>query len=38
MEKGKKRRICPECGSEKVDYQAGELVCLKCGLVIDDSD
>jgi len=31
MEGGKK---CPECGGE-LEYQKGELVCKKCGLVIE---
>ena len=25
---------CPDCGG-KVEYQHGELVCTKCGLVIE---
>ncbi len=30
---------CPECGSTDLsrDYERGELVCNKCGIVIDDS-
>ncbi len=30
---------CPECGSTHLvrDYERGELVCMDCGLVIDDS-
>ncbi len=30
---------CPECGSNnlKYDYARGELVCMKCGLVIDEN-
>ncbi len=30
---------CPECGSTQLirDYERGELICNKCGLVIDDS-
>ncbi len=29
---------CPECGSEHLtmDYERGELICEKCGLVLDD--
>ena len=43
-EKDKKKWIdeinkCPECGSTHLvrDYERGELVCMDCGLVIDDS-
>ena len=32
-ERGKK---CPECGSDDIEYQGIELICKKCGLVIDD--
>ena len=35
----KEKRKCPECGSEKIIYDAsrGETVCSMCGLVINDS-
>ena len=26
---------CPECGSKKVEYEHGEFICQKCGLVIE---
>ena len=31
--------VCPECGSTHLtrDYERGELVCEKCGLVLDDN-
>jgi len=32
-ERGKK---CPECGSTDIEYQGSELICKKCGLVIED--
>lgn len=28
-------RKCPECGSDKLEYEKEELVCKKCGLVIE---
>ena len=31
-----KVKKCPECGSIKVEYDNNELVCKKCGLVIED--
>ncbi|MCL4334723.1 MAG: transcription initiation factor IIB [Candidatus Thermoplasmatota archaeon] len=46
MEEKEKKRTgideitkCPECGSTQLirDYERGELICNKCGLVIDDS-
>ncbi len=41
MEKEKPEEItvCPECGSKCLtrDYERGELVCEKCGLVLDDN-
>jgi transcription initiation factor TFIIB len=43
MEKEKKKieqiERCPECGSNDLsrDYERGELVCNKCGIVIDES-
>ncbi len=44
VEKEKKKWIdeitrCPECGSTHLvrDYERGELVCMDCGLVIDES-
>ena len=44
VEKDKRKWIdeitrCPECGSTHLvrDYERGELVCMDCGLVIDDS-
>jgi ribosomal protein L37AE/L43A len=30
-----KAKKCPECGSEQLEYDGGELYCKKCGLVID---
>ncbi len=30
-----KKRICPDCSSEDIEYENGELFCKKCGLVID---
>ena len=27
--------ICPDCGSEEVDKRNGEVVCTKCGLVLE---
>ncbi len=29
-----KERKCPECGGE-VEYVKGELICKKCGLVVE---
>jgi ribosomal protein S27E len=28
---------CPECGSNKIANGMGEVVCRKCGFVIEDS-
>jgi len=30
--------VCPECGSRRLeyDYERGELVCMNCGLVVDE--
>ncbi|MFH1054069.1 MAG: TFIIB-type zinc ribbon-containing protein [Candidatus Woesearchaeota archaeon] len=30
-----KDKICPECGSEEIEWQHSELVCKRCGLVIE---
>lgn len=30
-----KQRACPDCKSEDLEYENGELYCKKCGLVID---
>jgi len=27
--------VCPDCGSEEIDFDKGETFCKKCGLVID---
>jgi transcription initiation factor TFIIB len=37
--KAKSTLICPECGSEKLreDENRGELVCTKCGRVVDEN-
>ncbi|RLJ09953.1 MAG: transcription initiation factor IIB [Candidatus Aenigmatarchaeota archaeon] len=39
IEEKKKKRVCPECGSDSIryDYERGESVCNKCGAVIDES-
>jgi len=29
------KRKCPDCGSTDVEYEHGEFVCKKCGLVIE---
>ena len=33
------RSTCPECGNEGfvIDYERGEVVCARCGLVIDEN-
>jgi transcription initiation factor TFIIIB Brf1 subunit/transcription initiation factor TFIIB len=28
------RIVCPECGSEKINRELGEVSCRKCGFVI----
>ncbi|MFH1448535.1 MAG: TFIIB-type zinc ribbon-containing protein, partial [Candidatus Micrarchaeota archaeon] len=30
---------CPDCGSEKLvhDHEKGELICKKCGLIVDEN-
>ncbi|MBW2992315.1 hypothetical protein KY345_03815 [Candidatus Woesearchaeota archaeon] len=28
-------RRCPDCKSTELEYQHGELICKKCGLVIE---
>lgn len=30
-----RERKCPECGSKNLEYDKGELICKKCGLVIE---
>ena len=30
-----KQRVCPDCNSEDIAYENGELYCKKCGLVLD---
>jgi len=30
-----KQKICPDCGSEDITQEVGELYCKKCGLVLD---
>jgi ribosomal protein S27AE len=30
-----KQRLCPDCGSEDIVFDKGELYCKKCGLVLD---
>jgi len=30
-----RKRKCPDCGSEDIGYDNGELFCKKCGLVLD---
>ena len=30
-----KVKKCPECGSSDVENQHGEIICKKCGLVIE---
>ena len=39
MVEGKEKKKCPECGSENLTYDPsrGEMVCSKCGLVVDSS-
>ena len=39
MVEGKEKQKCPECGCENLTYDPsrGEMVCSKCGLVIDSS-
>ena len=39
MVEGKEKTKCPECGSNNITYDPsrGEMVCSKCGLVIDSS-
>ena len=34
-----KQSVCPECGSEELigDYERAEVVCARCGLVIDEN-
>ncbi|WP_295601972.1 transcription initiation factor IIB [uncultured Methanobrevibacter sp.] len=34
-----KQTVCPECGSEELigDYERAEVVCARCGLVIDEN-
>lgn len=34
-EKGK--RVCPHCGSNNLDFEDGQLVCMDCGAVIADN-
>jgi len=29
------KKVCPECGSDKIDHEKGEYICKKCGLVLD---
>ncbi len=31
-----KVRKCPECGSDKIEFDKDEMYCKKCGLVIDE--
>ena len=35
----KKKAKCSECGSEKIQFDPnrGESICMKCGLVVDES-
>lgn len=28
-------RVCPDCGSQDIDYAHEEFYCKKCGLVLD---
>ncbi len=28
---------CPECGSPKISTKMGEVMCKKCGLVLDEN-
>jgi len=30
-----KASLCPDCGSEEVEFDKGESFCKKCGLVLD---
>jgi ribosomal protein S27AE len=30
-----KTKSCPDCGSEEIAYDKGEIFCKKCGLVMD---
>jgi|TARA_B100001971_G_scaffold212832_1_gene244069 Zn finger protein HypA/HybF involved in hydrogenase expression len=30
-----KLNVCPDCGSEEIDFVKGESFCKKCGLVLD---
>ncbi len=30
-----KQRVCPDCNTESIAYENGELYCKKCGLVLD---
>ena len=32
----KKNVKCPECGSNEIEYDGVDLVCKKCGLVIEE--
>ena len=27
--------VCPDCGSDEIDFVKGENFCKKCGLVLD---
>lgn len=35
VEHEEKVAVCPDCGSDKIDYRGGERFCKKCGLVLD---
>lgn len=30
------KKVCPECGSERIVVSMGEISCRTCGLVISD--
>ena len=30
-----KLKVCPDCGSDDIEYDKGEHFCRKCGLVMD---
>jgi len=31
------KRMCPECGSTKIEFSMAEVICRRCGLVISDN-
>jgi ribosomal protein L37AE/L43A len=31
------RMMCPECGSDRIARNIGEVCCRKCGLIIDEN-